>query len=372
MVRFIHTADWQLGLRVRYMPVEDGAIVRDARLRALRNIARLAETQAASFVVVAGDVFEHHGLKPATLEKTFDALRAFPCPVYLLPGNHDPLTPDSLYKSSRWTRGAPDNVHVLGNQEPVQVEGAWLLPCPLLERHTFSDPTDHLTPDFGPQGVIRLGVAHGGIREILEGMAAEIGVELANALRVDAAQAGQLDYLALGDWHSVLQIDDRTWYPGAHEATRFKERDPGQVLVVEIDAPGAIPKVTPHRVAELTWVKHAAQVSDLDDLAALEAWFDSLEDRANTLVEVAIAGTVDAATDAALRQMLDRQRARLRWLRLRGERLEVLMSEEDLDHIASQGWLKEVVDALKPRAVHDDTARRALHLLYRLHVEVNP
>ena len=115
--------------------------------------------------------------------------------------------------------------------------------------------------------------------------------------------------------------------------------------------------------------------------AAVEAGTDAaVQSATDTAVQAATESAVttseeaatDAATDAALRQMLDRQRARLRWLRLREEHLEVLMSEEDLDHIASQGWLKEVVDALKPRAVHDDTARRALHLLYRLHVEVNP
>ena len=51
------------------------------------------------------------------------------------------------------------------------------------------------------------------------------------------------DYVALGDWHGVLQLGDRIWYSGAPEATRFKERDPGFGLVVDIAAPGAKPVV---------------------------------------------------------------------------------------------------------------------------------
>ncbi len=78
MIKFIHTADWQLGLRVRYIPGDAGAIVRDARLRSVRNIGHLAGTEAADCVLVAGDIFEHHGLKPTTLRQTFDALRDYP------------------------------------------------------------------------------------------------------------------------------------------------------------------------------------------------------------------------------------------------------------------------------------------------------
>jgi hypothetical protein len=35
----------------------------------------------------------------------------------------------------------------------------------------------------------------------------------------------------------------RAWYAGAPEATRYKENQPGYVLIVDIDAPGAEPRV---------------------------------------------------------------------------------------------------------------------------------
>jgi DNA repair exonuclease SbcCD nuclease subunit len=199
LLRFIHTADWQLGLRVAFIPGDAGALVRAARLETVRKIGRTAGECDAAFVVVAGDVFEHHALRADTVRKTFDAMRGYPCPVYLLPGNHDPLTPDSLYLSPLWEREAPPNVHVLASRDPVEVrEGVWLFPCPLMERHTIDDPTDHLERDFGPQGVFRIGVAHGGIREILSKM--EGGDEqLTNAVSIEAADRGGLDYLALGD-----------------------------------------------------------------------------------------------------------------------------------------------------------------------------
>jgi DNA repair exonuclease SbcCD nuclease subunit len=369
MARFIHTADWQLGLRVRFIPGDAGAVVRDARLRTVRRIGQLAKDEQADFVVVAGDVFEHHGLSPATLRKTFDALADYPCPVYLLPGNHDPLTPDSLYQSPLWAKEAPAQLHVLAGTEPVEAPGgAWLFPCPLLERHTLDDPTDHLAPDFGPQGVVRVGVAHGGIREILAPMM-DGEDDLANAIRIDAAKAGALDYLALGDWHGVLQVDARTWYSGAPEATRFKEKRPGNVLLVDIDGPGATPTVEERDVATQRWVQHRLSVGAADDLPAIDAFFDALPDKQDTLVELFLEGTVDAATHAALDALLARQGDRLCWLRRRDDSLAVLLHDADLDAIATDGWVRQVIDDLRPKAEVDDAARGALHLLYRIHQE---
>ncbi len=368
-MRFIHTADWQLGLRVRYIPGDAGAVVREARLQTVATIGDLARAQAADFVVVAGDVFEHHGLKPATLRKTFDVLAGYPCPVYLLPGNHDPFTPDSLYRAPLWKAACPPNVHALGDDTPVlAAPGAWILPCPLRERHTLDDPTDHLTPGFGPQGVIRVGLAHGGIREVLAGMRDPDDEALHNAIRIDAARAGGLDYLALGDWHGLLRVDDRTWYSGAPEPTRFKEKQPGYVLRVDIDAPGAPPRVEPHRVCTQTWVQHTATVRSAADLEDLEAALEALPDKRTTLLELFLEGTLDAADHARLGLTLEAFADRLLWLRRRDERLAATVGEADLDEIAADGWVRRVVDELRAHE-KDEVAQNALRLLYQLHTE---
>jgi DNA repair exonuclease SbcCD nuclease subunit len=371
--RFIHTADWQIGLRVRFIPGDDGAEVREARLKTVRRIAELAERERAELVVVAGDVFEHHGLKPSTVRRAFDVLGEFPVPVYLLPGNHDPLTPDSLYRSELWRREAPPNVHVLGSTAPVPVrDGVVLLPCPLVARHTLEDPTAHLTPGFGPADAIRVAVAHGGILEILQAMADE-EYQPANAIGRDVARRGELDYVALGDWHGRLAVDARTAYSGTPEATRFKEKDPGHALVVEIGAHGAAPQVEAHEVSTLRWVQPGPFTIDgPDDLARLEAFLDAVPRKGETLLELALVGTIDAALrDRLEAEVLGRARDRLRWLRVRDEGLHTYVREEDLQAIGDEGsWLQAAVQALRAPDVPRDEAERALRLLYRLHRDV--
>ena len=372
--RFIHTADWQLGLRAHFIPGDSGAVVRDARFGTVRRIGEVAREARAEFVLVAGDVFEHHGLKPETLRKAFDMMAEIPVPVYLLPGNHDPLTPDALYRTERWRREAPSNVHVLATQEPIVVrEGVTLFGCPLLERHTLSDTTDHLIPSFGPPDHVRIGVAHGGIREFLERLVGE-GESINNAIAVDRAETARLDYLALGDWHGTLKIDDHTWYSGTPEATRFKEKDPGSVLVVEIDGPGAVPTVTPRSVRGMEWKKETFTVELETDLVALERFLDAIPRKDTTLLELTLVGTLEASLRARLDdQVLAKAHDRLRFLRVRDERLYTILSADDLASLPAEGWVGSAVKGLQSEreGASEQERARALRLLYRLHKEVS-
>ena len=78
-----------------------------------RASVRSPPTPEREFVVVAGDVFEHNQLAPRDVSQSLEAMRAIGIPVYLLPGNHDPLDASSVYTSALFTTECPDNVTVL-------------------------------------------------------------------------------------------------------------------------------------------------------------------------------------------------------------------------------------------------------------------
>lgn len=369
-LKFIHTADWQLGARAHFIPGDAGARIRSARLEVVRRIGELARREGAAFVVVAGDVFENHAVKPDTIRQALDAMRAGGVPFYLLPGNHDPYVTESIYQSPLWAQECPHNVHVLGSTEPlVFSDQAVLLPCPLLERATLGDVTKHLTAEHGPTDRIRVGVAHGGIEEILRGLNDDEWTP-SNVIPKDRAARARLDYLALGDWHGTLQIDERTWYSGAPEATRFKEKDPGNALVVEIDAPGAAPRVTRHRVASKTWLKERFTLSSAEDVNALDARLSAIEDARDTLVELELEGVLDEPLAQRLdEEVLARARDRLCFLRERRENLHSEFRPEDLETLHEAGWVGAVARRLQAGEgeVPRDVAEHALRLLYRLH-----
>ena len=58
MIRFIHTADWQLGKPFGRMPDDVRTALQEARLDAIDAIGKLAADKSADDVLVAGDVFD--------------------------------------------------------------------------------------------------------------------------------------------------------------------------------------------------------------------------------------------------------------------------------------------------------------------------
>ena len=112
-MRFLHTADWQLGMTRHFLAGDAQPRYSAARRDAVAGLGALAAEVGAEFVVVAGDVFEHNQLAPQVVSQSLEAMRAIGIPVYLLPGNHDPLDASSVYTSALFKAERPDNVVVL-------------------------------------------------------------------------------------------------------------------------------------------------------------------------------------------------------------------------------------------------------------------
>ena len=147
--------------------------------------------------------FEDHGVSRKLVGKVGDLLAGFDCGVYLIPGNHDHWTLGGVWEQARerWSK----RVHVLTEAKPVEVKGGWLYPCPLTQRWSDRDPTEWIPQESGDG--IRIGLAHGSLRSPLwEG-------QQNHPIATDAAQRSGLDYLALGDWHSVKEVQETAGAP---------------------------------------------------------------------------------------------------------------------------------------------------------------
>lgn len=371
-VRFVHSADWQLGQQAHFVGGDGGAKLREARLRTISRIGEEAHKFGAQFIVVAGDVFEHHGIRPETVRRAFDALSEIRLPVYLLPGNHDPYTPDAIYLSRLWQRECPANVFVLGSREPVLLDGAALLPCPLFERHSFEDASEHLHPSFGPADCVRIGVAHGAVREVLQGLLGSAEEDFNNPLPADLAERARLDYVALGDWHSYFRVNSRTHYSGTHEPTRFKEVNPGNILLVSISGQGAAPDVMVENVGTHRFLQKEFLLNGNDDVAALDTYLEGIAAKTTTLIELELKGALEMPARVRLEMLLERTRDRFCFLRTRTDNLHTILGEPDQMGLPGDGWLAEVARRLRPPGGNrlSDEDDRALRNLLRICEEV--
>ncbi|MCH8506778.1 MAG: DNA repair exonuclease [Ectothiorhodospiraceae bacterium] len=355
-MRILHTADWQHGLKLRFLSGETAARLRTQRFDTIRRMAELAREHAVDLVVVAGDVFDDNGVGGDTLQQASDALRTFgDIPVILIPGNHDPATPDSALLRLE----APYNVRVCTDRKPVPVAGGTVYPCPLARRHERDDPTAWLPAREEGEG-IRIAVAHGGAIAFSE------STETPNLIDVPAVIAKGFDYLALGDWHGVYRADPRAWYSGAHEPTRFKEQTPGYALLVEIGAPGAEPRVEQVQVARTRWLRHEQEFHDDTQVEEFRAWLDALPERSWTLLELELRGQLSLSARSALEALLEDYAERLACLRLAEDAVSVQPTEADLQALAGEGFVGEKVEELRAgEHPADDDALRLLHRLMR-------
>ena len=98
MFRFLHTADWQMGMVARGAAAVADRISQ-ARLDALEDLLAQAGDHRVQAILCAGDQFEDNHVPGAISEAVVDRLASAGCAVYLIPGNHDPYTRDSLYRA---------------------------------------------------------------------------------------------------------------------------------------------------------------------------------------------------------------------------------------------------------------------------------
>lgn len=365
MARFLHSADLQLGMPFHRIPGDQRMQLREARLDALTELGRLGREAEVSFVVVAGDLFDANTVEDRVIVQACERVRAMGLPLYVLPGNHDHGGADSLYRTERFLRRKPDNMTVLLSGDPVRVGDALLLPAPLLRRHE-SNPTAHLTAALGRElapEAVRVGLAHGSVRDF-SGQA--LG-ESPNHLDLGVVKRADLDYLALGDWHGALQVNERAWYAGAPEPTSFKDNNPGHALVVTLDRPGALPQVELAQVARTRWVRREARLHSAAELAALIRWLEELPDPGHTLVRLELEGVLGLEDLAQLERALEDAEGRLLHLRRRGRGVLPRPTAEELSGLASDGYVRAAIERL--RQADSEPAARALHLLWRLRTQ---
>ncbi|MCO5784938.1 DNA repair exonuclease [Pseudomonas sp. G11-1] len=360
MPRFLHTADWQIGRQYDRFGPEDGPALAQARLTTVERIAALATELAVDAVLVAGDVFDAQTISDRTVRRLFMALQGFGGPWVMLPGNHDAALAESIWSRARRLNAIPDNVHVLLTAEPLLLaeQGLAILPAPLTQRQTFSDLTDWFDHAPTPPQLLRIGLAHGSVQGIL----AE-DIDSPNPIDPQRAARARLDYLALGDWHGCRQIDDRTWYSGTPEQDRFKSNGAGQVLDVQIDAPGAAPQVKPVAMGEFTWLQWQRRLQVASDLDALIEELEQIE--RSSVISLTLEGELDLAGEQRLQAALGRAEARHRVLECQLDGMRLLPTEADIAALQADGYLDEVVGQLRDmqQADEPEVAREALAIL---------
>ena len=285
--RFLHTSDWQIGMKGSGLG-RAGSRVAAQRIETLERIFQTARSRDVNLVLACGDLFERNEVDGDTVERVATIIgRYADIAVHAIPGNHDVAGPGSVWNRDALRRLG--NLHLCKRPEPVSLPGLVLHPFPVTSRYSGRDPLADL-PDLSGDADIHVAMAHGHLTSVTFGAHEE---EIRLPIDPRHVERSGLDYLALGHWHGtrIERTADgraRIAYSGTHEQTSYRETGAGNVLLVEIEAKGSEPRITPIRLGVLAWASASFAFAEdvtldrfLDTLRGIRADFLELEFRAS-------------------------------------------------------------------------------------------
>jgi DNA repair protein SbcD/Mre11 len=256
--RILHCADLHLD---RAFVERDLARSATARRQALRDaFLRIVErARTCDALVVAGDLYEHEHVTGDTANMLVHAFASLECRVLLLPGNHDPHLPGSVYERTPW----PANVHVFRRSEPEAVE---------LTDGLVLWGVAYTGRELDPAIVRPLRLPRDGRHHLLV-LHAAVSAAFASA---DAGHCpltpGELDAtgahsVLLGHFHRGA-IDGIACYPGSPEPLTAGERGMHAVQILELEESGIHRALEP--IARLSFEELEIDVSGAASAAELE------------------------------------------------------------------------------------------------------
>lgn len=232
-MKFIHTADLQLGSRMSQFGARSEAL-RDQRFLTLEKILQLCEDERVDACIIAGDIFEDNQVDSSVIRKfkeILDVERAFP--LLLCPGNHDPQSgPGSIWYRTDFSE-CKTQVHVFNQPGIFAVERMRFIGAPLQQKKSTQDPSSvlvQLVNECDPNDIL-IGITHGS--PAIPGKHQPDDFPISLTARLDAG----LDYLALGHWHGWFSLEDeRMVMPGTPEPDSFAQTNSGYLAIVEFES----------------------------------------------------------------------------------------------------------------------------------------
>ncbi len=342
-MKLLHTADVHLDAPNKALG-DRAADLRECTWSAWERVVEVALDTDVEMVIVAGDLFDTREPAPATIDRAFHDLRRLTdasIDVILLPGTHDCWAPDKLWDSPR-VRALPDRVHVLPGPDPVTVHLPHLDTAVHGCAHRCDGrdqrPLCELRAD--PDVAVNLGVAHASL---------ERGdVEDEALFGEDELQATEMDYVALGHWHTWQDVsagDVPAILPGSVEVPGFGDWQTASVALVTVgDGPARVERV------EVGSLRGRKITIDAGDLAGTEDLVAEVERHADgdLLLSVRLEGLAPPGTVIETDTAMERLEEAFFALRIR-DRSHPAMDEIEDEHLDDRLTLGRFVKLARER-----------------------
>jgi len=291
-MKLLHFADLHLDAAFAWAGVDLGRRRRMALRDTLRAILELAAAEHVDAILCAGDLYEQDRFTPDTLAFLRAAFaEVAPLPIYVSPGNHDWLSPRSIYSQVQW----PENVHVFNEDHlrPVTLaDGLTLWGA----AHCAPANTDNVLESFAvDRGGTNIGLFHGSERGSFSFQ--DSGKQPFAPFRADEIASAGLAHAFVGHFHAPAD-EKRFTYPGNPDPLSFGEHGRRGVVLATVTPEGI---TTERRVVAQTHVEDLVlSVTGCTSASEVRAALSALLADRHGIARVTAEGELDPSVDLTL------------------------------------------------------------------------
>ena len=94
MIKILHSGDWHLDSPMQGRTAEQTGVLRAELAKIPGKLADLCKEENCDLVLLSGDLFDGTYTRDS-YRTVFEALQAMAVPVFISPGNHDFISPES-------------------------------------------------------------------------------------------------------------------------------------------------------------------------------------------------------------------------------------------------------------------------------------
>ena len=233
-MKILHSADLHLDAPFTGRPEAQSQVLKQNLLKVPGLLAELCRRETCDLALLSGDLFDGPWTRDSFLALR-NALEEMAVPVFIAPGNHDFISPDSPYLTEQW----PENVHIFTRPE---LESLVLpeLDCRIYGAGYRSMDCAPLLEDFRAEGTERWHIA------LLHGDPTQVSSPYCPITANQVRESG-LDYLALGHIHKTGSFragETLCAWPGCPMGRGFDELDAKGALIVTLDGTASAEYVT--------------------------------------------------------------------------------------------------------------------------------
>ena len=228
MVRIVHTGDMHFDSPFAQLPSEVALMRREEQRETFMRIIMAVKENKADMLLIAGDVFDSRFVSASTtvfLREAFAEIQD--TPIFIAPGNHDFLSPESLYK----TVDFGENVHIFGNCISACNIGectvyGYGFPERFIKKGVLDSSFKH------KKGTVGILLMHGDVSSESD----------YNPVSTEILEQSSLNYVALGHVHTYSGIrnagETLYAYSGVPESRHFDEVGRGGIIIGDISETG--------------------------------------------------------------------------------------------------------------------------------------